>query len=444
MPWDEALRRVLGQLALTIAVGIMTRFSCARSPASWRAFDGSASPRRDWSRLAMLPLVPATVAVGFGILATFDPGVPCQSIYRRPWLIAALASVPIQWAWLWLDRSSPRRAPGTGDPLASFRGGAWPAATIGLVVSMTVVGFWLRIRETPTEPLHNDELTVVRSALGLFERGFPSLKISDDLPIYYISGCELEGLGVALASLVFSDDCYVSRFPTVFWSTLTIPLLFWVTRRFFGDPAGLIAAGLYTFAATPIQMANFGRYPCQLQFFTILTTYLFWKTIRGTGAVDRRTLTATTLSFLAMFFSWEASALIAPGMVLAMLVERRGRIWAILADPAVWMAVFLVLAAILAQFGHGFIQQAKFLVVGTGWGDVKMTAMWNFPVFNLLRPVGEAGWSQDALAAVARARLGPARGDPPPVPVAGEVPAPDPAPQLLRAGLPAVPVRGKV
>src|SRR5205085_9523905 len=117
------------------------------------------------------------------------------------------------------------------------------------------------------------------------------------------------------------------------WSTLVIGLIFVVGRRLFGTWPGLLAAGVYTVTPSCIAMSTFGRYFDQLQFFALLTVYYFWRTVQGDGRVHGKALWATTASFLAMFFTWEASALIAPGMVLAALVQRRGRLAPLLRSP---------------------------------------------------------------------------------------------------------------
>src|SRR5207249_3879909 len=133
------------------------------------------------------------------------------------------------------------------------------------------------------------------------------------------------------------------------FSALATWLLFHVGRRLFATPVGLLAAAIYTFAPVCISMSNYGRYFSQLQLFVLLTVYFFWLTIHGTGPINRRALWLTTLSFLGLFLTWEASALIAPGMVAAALVHRRGHLRPILCTPAVWAAMIVVVLAVVLQ-----------------------------------------------------------------------------------------------
>jgi len=50
------------------------------------------------------------------------------------------------------------------------------------------------------------------ATLGFLERGFPSLKVHDDLPHLYIHTSELQFIPMALAALVFDDAAYIVRF----------------------------------------------------------------------------------------------------------------------------------------------------------------------------------------------------------------------------------------
>src|SRR5262249_26968478 len=154
------------------------------------------------------------------------------------------------------------------------------------------------------------EVENYHATLGFLERGFPNIKVHEDLPPLYIHTSELQFIPMGLAALVFDDSAYVVRFPSVCWSTLTIWLIYWTGRRLFNTPVGLVAATLFTLAPGCIVMSDFGRYFSQSQFFVVLTVYFFWLALRGTGPINRRALWLAALSFLGLFLTWEASALI--------------------------------------------------------------------------------------------------------------------------------------
>jgi 4-amino-4-deoxy-L-arabinose transferase-like glycosyltransferase len=144
-------------------------------------------------------------------------------------------------------------------------------------------------------------------------------------------------------------------------------------------------------------MSNFGRYFGQLQFFTVLTVYCFWLTIRGAGPINRRALWATALSFSAMFLTWEGSALIAPGMVLAALVQRRGRLGTVLRNLSVWVAMLVVVLLFVAQYSFRALQQTQSLWYGISASDAMIAPMWPYPIYQPWFYIWESSWNQDAL-----------------------------------------------
>ncbi len=394
LPFPVEIRRLAEQMCLMAWIAILTFLGCRLAARLLSARRGEAD-RSDPDRVVYLALVPATLAIAAAVLATYDPRIAKQDVFRGIWVFLAIVSVPLQWELLVLVV----RGRESGRPLGDPRVG--PAMQVGatecLVFGLMVIGLWLRVRNVAITALNPDEVTVLRASQGLLERGFPSFKIHDYLPILYISGCELELFGPALASFVFGESCYVLRVPTLCLGTLTILLIYVVGRRLFSTSVGLTAAAIYCFSPACIQMTNFGRYPSLLQFMTLLTVHFFFRTIAGTGPIDRRALWLTALSFLGMFLSWEASALIAPGMVLAALVYRRGRLRTMLRNLSVWAALLVVMMVIVLQMAHGDLQATQFLMIGTGWSDAGLKPMWRYPFFNILFYVWGAFWNRDAL-----------------------------------------------
>jgi hypothetical protein len=108
-------------------------------------------------------------------------------------------------------------------------------------------------------------------------------------------------------------------------------------------------------------------------------------------------LALTVICFLAMFFSWEASALIAPGLILAAVMERRGRLYTLFADPAVWLGMGVTGAVVVLQMSHAKLAQTQFLWYGTGFSDVKIDLMWRYPNYDPLYYVRESSWHTYAL-----------------------------------------------
>jgi hypothetical protein len=275
-----------------------------------------------------------------------------------------------------------------------------------VLLALLVAGGWLRGRDLMMRPLTHDESTVYRNTLGFFERGFPSRQTTEDLPVQYVQTSELIYPGTALASLFFEDPRLIVRTPALCFGILTIWLLYFVGRRMFGASTGLIAAAIYAFSANCIQMAYYGRYLSQLQFFTLLTVYLFWQTVRGAGPLRARALWLTMVSFLAMFLTWEGSALIALGMVLAAVIHRRGRLYTILGNATVWQVLILTAAIVVLQLSHRSLQLTQMMTYGTGAAEATLTPMWNYPNCEYWYYVWASSWSRDALVPLALAVFG--------------------------------------
>jgi hypothetical protein len=310
---------------------------------------------------------------------------------------AAAASVPVQ--WLLLVLLAPRRRPRPQPPLAARRDRAvWGAlATGSAVAALVVIGCAIRAEGMASSSIQADEVTMYRSTQGLLARGFPSCQVHSDLPIFYTSTDELVYYGTALASLVFQWDRYVLRAPSVCWGTLTIVLIFIMGRRMFGRSVALVAATIYCFAPFCIQMAQWGRYPSQLQFMTLLTLYFYWNTLAGTGPINHRMLWLTTVSFIATFLTWEGAALIAPPMMVAALVQRRKHLRALLTDPLVWTAMMTVGTLVVLQFSHRVLQQNQRPWYGSGASEATLMPMWRYPVFDIQFYIWQASWNRDAL-----------------------------------------------
>ncbi|MGA2033382.1 MAG: glycosyltransferase family 39 protein, partial [Thermoguttaceae bacterium] len=322
LPLLETVRQLALLAGLIAVLAVLTAAACRLIEIALASLRGTSGRDAD-SPEVYYALLPATLAVGAGILAVYDPRIARQDVYRAEWMALAVASVVLQWAWLamaaWRWKSSPQPA--------AMRKSTWRAIWPGaLVLGLVVLGFWLRLETIGADPLQADEVMQYNAVQGIWDRGFPSLVVDPDLPPSYVSTSEILYYVLAVASLFFQSDLYIIRFPAVVFGTLSIWLLYVVGRRMFHRNAGLIAAAICALSPICIQMSDFGRYPSQLQFMTLLTVYLFWRTIDVPGAINRRFLWLTTLSFAGMYLTWEGAGLLALGMVFAFLLHRRGRL----------------------------------------------------------------------------------------------------------------------
>jgi 4-amino-4-deoxy-L-arabinose transferase-like glycosyltransferase len=451
MPWEprrqvidivvpSAVRfaRAGQQIGLVVAIGVATLLTCWLVGLLLAWLSGG----KGAAGVAYLALLPAALGIGAAVLATYDPRIARHEVYRGEWLLAAVLSVPVQWLVLALlartrqgslagasgsDGPSQPEAPqarsasegtphqpeapapdhkpeaparGTDQPEAPAKVAEGPTLATCLtglaLLALLAVGFWLRYRDLLTEPLQHDESNHYRMTRGLWKRGCPSFEIHPNLPDKFVETSTLFYITTALSSLVFDDVRLIVRVPALIWATATIVLLYLVGRDLFGRTVGLCAAALYTFAPLCIQMADFGRYLSQTQLLTLLTVYLFWRTIEGTGPINRRLLWLTGLVFLMTYLTWEATSLTAFGMILAVLIHRRGRLRSVLGDPTVWAAMLVVMMVCLIQYSYREMSLSRFLWYGAGGArDTRLMPMWRFPGYEPWYYVWNASWARD-------------------------------------------------
>lgn len=395
-PWSMTLSLAAREALVMLFIATLAVFGC-----HWvERFLSNLLPRPlRWSHAGVLALALPTLAGATAILATFDPRVPRQDVYRSVWLLLALASVPLQWTWLALTARGPCKTLASSKPTP---GGAW-GLDVGLAIRWSIlilfacIGFWFRYRELASEPLQWDEVENFKVTQGVFKYGFPKLEVHPDLPPLVIHTSELQFVFNALAALVRSDSEFVVRFPAVCFGVATIFLLYYMGSRMFNTRTGLAAAVLASLASVYIPMGTVGRYFSELQFFTLLTIYLFWRMLQGTGPLRPAAVWATVASFLAMFLTWEASALVTPALVLAGVIQRRGQLKTMLINRHVWGGAGLTLAVYLLQRSNVNLAQTQFLWFGISLSDVRLLPMWSIQSFQPWYYLWESSWSQDAL-----------------------------------------------
>jgi hypothetical protein len=402
LPWEEALRRTSGQAAVIALIALLTWAGC-RLAERFLIRLRSGGTNTDQAPVVYLALVPATLALAGAILACYDPRVARQDVYRDIWVLLAVLSVPLQWGLLALTSrryAIPWRLPwGARSANKGLAGALGPQrwAEVALLVLVVGIGFWLRVRQIAVEPLMWDEAAHYYETCGLLENGYPSRQISPDAPPRGIATSELMYVPMALVALVVPDPLYVVRLPALLFGTATIVLIYLTGRALFGRAVAWCAMLLYTFAPVCIAMSVFGRYLAQLQFFTLLTVYFFWLMLRPKTGIHQGFLWLTALAFCAMYLSWEASALLAPGMMLAALVQRRGRLFSLLSNGTVWAAMGLVVIVLLLQTSYRTLVGAGRLTYYMGVPPLPLEANWQLPLFDLWYYVRNANWTTDTL-----------------------------------------------
>jgi hypothetical protein len=264
-------------------------------------------------------------------------------------------------------------------------------------VVLFAVALWLRLVHVATEPLHHDEVTCYAFTLGVRQYGFPGGQVDKDIPFGWCATSELTYYTSALASFFVDDPRLVLRLPTVFWSMITMGLIAFIGYRWFNSRAAFVAATLFAFSPHVIGMADFGRYLSQVQFFTLLTMYLTYEAVRGTGTPHLGLLWGSAISFIAMYLSWEGTGFFGIGLTLAVIFHRRRHLRPIFACPHFYYASAVVGLFVLGQYAHRVMQQTERIWYGEGINSLTVKPMWTYPNFDALFFLTNTSWIRDAL-----------------------------------------------
>lgn len=140
-----------------------------------------------------------------------------------------------------------------------------------ILIFFTAFGFALRFYDLGSQSLWYDEGYSIQAALAMLDGGSPVL------PSGWFYSHGLLNTGIMAGSMgIFGETELAARLPSVIFGTLTIPLVFYFARRIGGTRVALIAAFIVTFLALEIAWSRQARMYQQLQFFYILSLYLFY------------------------------------------------------------------------------------------------------------------------------------------------------------------------
>lgn len=347
------------------------------------------------SALSFLPLLPASIAAATGALMTWDLAWAAHDIYKPIWLLSLWGMAAGQWALL-LALSWTKSA--WSDARVGWqpsKRAIWTAIAIGWI-ALGSLALWLRLRDLTAEPIHHDEVTVYAFTETVFTQGFPGGQVHPDIPFGYAATNELCYFFNAIAELFFDDPLLVIRVPAVIWSMLTLVLLAYVGWKWFDGYVGAVAAVLFAVSPHMIGFADFGRYLSQVQFFSVLTMFLTYEAVRGVGRPNIPLMWGATVSFIAMYLSWEGTGMFGFGLALAVFFHRRRHLKPLLSSPHLYMASTVLVLSVIAQNAHRIMQQTQRLWYGEGISSLTIKPMWRFPFFQHDYYLINSSWTRDA------------------------------------------------
>jgi 4-amino-4-deoxy-L-arabinose transferase-like glycosyltransferase len=227
---------------------------------------------------------------------------------------------------------------------ASRRGQRWLEA--GLLLAILGVAFWLRWLYVRDVSPYVDEYITLRAARQILDRGLPLLPTGN----FYSHGLILSYVEAGVMALTGFNPL-AARLPVLLVSLLAVLLTWWVGRRWFSSPVGLLAATLLALTPDAIIWGGRARMYTPLQLFVLLALFFYWRGLAQGGS--RRDLIVFTLCFLgALFHQAEAMVLLPVLGVVAL-----GAAWPTLrrdgpgAELRHWWRTGLIAAWIVAALG---------------------------------------------------------------------------------------------
>ena len=376
---------LVAALGATLVAGLLNRMRPADSPLP--------------AALPFAALVPSTVAAAFGSLMTWDLAWAGHDVYQPRWVLTLWLMVAAQWLLL-LAINGGRAAAASAASVASARQGRSFAPRAAIFTGWALiagVALWLRLRDLRAEPIHHDEVTVYAFTECVLQRGFPGGQVHPDIPFGYAATNELCYYFTALAAFFFDDPLLIIRIPSLIFSMATLALVAYMGWKWFDGYVGAVAGVLFALSPHLIAFADFGRYLAQVQFFSLLTMYLTYEAVRGTGPPRIGLMWGATMAFIAMYFSWEGAGMFGVGLALAVFFQRRRHLKPLLASPHLYAASTVLLIAVVAQNAHRIMQQTQRLWFGEGISSLTIKPMWRYPFFQHDYFLLNSSWTRDAL-----------------------------------------------
>ena len=158
-----------------------------------------------------------------------------------------------------------------------------------IIIFLIAVGLSLRIDNLGMQSFWLDEAISSIAAMAFLEKGSPILQSG----LLYDRGI-LNTFLIASSFKIFGVNEFAARLPSVLFGTLTILLVYIIGSKWRNQRVGIIAAFLVAFSVWEIAWSREARMYQQLQFFYILSLYLFY------GFIQNKTLKNVALLFFSV------------------------------------------------------------------------------------------------------------------------------------------------
>ncbi|MCI0527241.1 MAG: glycosyltransferase family 39 protein [Nitrospira sp.] len=249
-----------------------------------------------------------------------------------------------------------------------------------MVGFLVTSGFLLRLQDIDYKPLGGDEVAMLMWSQGVLAKGYPHIAASPRTAEKVYTTSEIVPYPMALSMAIFGANEFGLRLPGAIFGALTIALLYLMGRTLFHARIGLFAAVLYTFLPYAINMSQFARYVSQVQFFAILTGYLFYKAINS-EKINAKYLYLAAVAYIFTYLSWEGSSFFLLGLFMGLVAfKRRDFTW--LKNRHLWQGVGLIMFVVVLELVFRKLANVGHLRLGTGTSDISITPQWLQPMYD--------------------------------------------------------------
>ena len=216
---------------------------------------------------------------------------------------------------------------------------------LALALLITLAGFALRFAQLDRLAVEHFDEGVYASNLLFPDDGF-------QYPNRFLYGPPLLPSLVEWTSLVCGSDAAAAKWvpflPSLLLGSLTVPLVWWAGRKWFGAPAGVAAASLIALSDFHIVMSRSVLTDAPLLFFLLLAV---WLLVESLSWLDLRLAVAggvvTGLAWATKYNGWLPIAIAISGTIAALIVSRKklGPATVRVRDVVPLLVAFVVLAA---------------------------------------------------------------------------------------------------
>lgn len=222
--------------------------------------------------------------------------------------------------------AAPERAPRPGATQSSafataVPGGSRPArelADVWIVTIATLIGLALRLYLLPQDDAWWDEIVTATRAMLPLDQLLTSLKYQGPSPVMTDCSPPLHHLFIHYSLLLGRTDFFL-KLPNALFGSLTIPVVYLMTKRLYGSRAGAWTALFVALTAFHVGYSRDARW---YSLYYLTATFTLWAFLAGVQDGRRRFWVFFSLGAAAMCYASYTAVTFLAGLTLAMGVWR--------------------------------------------------------------------------------------------------------------------------